>query len=227
MLCIKSLVAESIDLPTLIFDEIDTGISGEAARQVGIILKSLAEKRQVICITHQPQIAGKADAHYFVYKSANGESIQDPYTAVESGRAYHRHCKDAERGEADGRGAGECAGDGIIMRARSLLILLLLLLALVADVLSQPVAATDDAAPRPCREVFSFPVRQFCVDHRLYCVCCGIDRADFSGQIEDTVSLIFAKIHSMAYNLLKGKKGIIFGALDERSIAWRTALKLS
>lgn len=68
MLCIKSLVAESIDLATLIFDEIDTGISGEAARQVGIILKGLARKRQVICITHQPQIAGKADAHFFVFK---------------------------------------------------------------------------------------------------------------------------------------------------------------
>ncbi len=76
MLCIKSLVAESIDLPTLIFDEIDSGISGEAARQVGIILKDLTRRRQVICITHQPQIAGKADAHYFVYKAAKGESIQ-------------------------------------------------------------------------------------------------------------------------------------------------------
>jgi len=68
MLCIKSLVAQSINLPTLIFDEIDTGISGEAARQVGIIMKNLAAKRQVISITHQPQIAGKADAHFFVYK---------------------------------------------------------------------------------------------------------------------------------------------------------------
>ena len=68
MLCIKSLVARSIDLPTMIFDEIDTGISGEAAKQVGIILKELALKRQVICITHQPQIAGKADVHFFVYK---------------------------------------------------------------------------------------------------------------------------------------------------------------
>ena len=76
MLCIKSLVAESIDLPTLIFDEIDTGISGEAAKQVGIILKNLARRRQVICITHQPQIAGKGDAHYFVYKAVKGESIQ-------------------------------------------------------------------------------------------------------------------------------------------------------
>lgn len=68
MLCIKSLVARSVELPTMIFDEIDTGISGEAARQVGIIMKELAVKRQVICITHQPQIAGKADAHFFVYK---------------------------------------------------------------------------------------------------------------------------------------------------------------
>jgi DNA repair protein RecN (Recombination protein N) len=76
MLCIKSLVAESIDLATLIFDEIDTGISGEAARQVGIILKGLARKRQVICITHQPQIAGKGDAHYFVYKDVKGEAIK-------------------------------------------------------------------------------------------------------------------------------------------------------
>lgn len=75
MLCIKSLVAQSLDLSTLIFDEIDTGISGEAARQVGIILKELARSRQVISITHQPQIAGKADAHYFVYKEIKGDRI--------------------------------------------------------------------------------------------------------------------------------------------------------
>lgn len=76
MLCIKSLVAKSLDLPTMIFDEIDTGISGEAARQVGIILKELSAQRQVICITHQPQIAGKAKAHFFVYKEIRGEAIK-------------------------------------------------------------------------------------------------------------------------------------------------------
>lgn len=76
VLCIKSLVAQSVDLPTLIFDEIDTGISGEAARQVGLIMKELATKRQVICITHQPQIAGKADAHYFVYKEIAGNAVK-------------------------------------------------------------------------------------------------------------------------------------------------------
>jgi DNA repair protein RecN (Recombination protein N) len=76
MLCIKSLVAQTMDLPTMIFDEIDSGISGEAARQVGIILKLLAAKRQVICITHQPQIAGKADAHFFVYKEIVKDSVK-------------------------------------------------------------------------------------------------------------------------------------------------------
>lgn len=75
MLCIKSLVAQSVDLPVLIFDEIDSGISGEAARQVGIIMKDLAAKMQVICITHQPQLAGKADAHYFVYKEISGNKV--------------------------------------------------------------------------------------------------------------------------------------------------------
>jgi len=68
MLCIKSLVADSIELPTMLFDEIDTGISGEAARQVGILLKDLSTNHQVITITHLPQIAAKASAHYFVYK---------------------------------------------------------------------------------------------------------------------------------------------------------------
>jgi DNA repair protein RecN (Recombination protein N) len=76
MLCIKSLVARSVALPTLIFDEIDTGISGEAAKQVGVIMKELARGHQVICITHQPQLAGKADAHYFVYKHMEEDKVR-------------------------------------------------------------------------------------------------------------------------------------------------------
>jgi DNA repair protein RecN (Recombination protein N) len=76
MLCIKSLVAKKLQLPTLIFDEIDTGISGEAAKQVGIIMKELSSAHQLISITHQPQIAARADAHYFVYKSIKGDKIQ-------------------------------------------------------------------------------------------------------------------------------------------------------
>ena len=76
MLCIKSLIAQCVDLPTMIFDEIDTGISGEAARQVGIIMKDLASRRQIICITHQPQIAGKGDAHFYVYKEVVKDSVK-------------------------------------------------------------------------------------------------------------------------------------------------------
>ena len=76
MLSVKSLVAKKLELPVLIFDEIDTGISGEAARQVGIIMKELSASHQLISITHQPQIAAKADAHYFVYKHIVHDSIQ-------------------------------------------------------------------------------------------------------------------------------------------------------
>ena len=75
MLCIKSLVAKKLQLPTLIFDEIDTGISGEAAKQVGAIMKDLAGSHQLISITHQPQIAARANAHYFVYKAKRGDKI--------------------------------------------------------------------------------------------------------------------------------------------------------
>lgn len=76
MLCIKSLVAQKINLPTLIFDEIDSGISGEAAKQVSIIMQGLAQNRQIICITHQPQIAAKANNHLFVYKELEQEKIK-------------------------------------------------------------------------------------------------------------------------------------------------------
>ena len=75
MLSVKSLVAKKLQLPTLIFDEIDTGISGEAARQVGIIMKELSGAHQLIAITHQPQIAAKATAHYFVYKQIKNDTI--------------------------------------------------------------------------------------------------------------------------------------------------------
>ena len=72
MLCIKSLVAKSVVLPTMIFDEIDTGISGEPAKQVGLLLQQLGQNRQVLCITHQPQIAAKGHTHLYVYKDQKG-----------------------------------------------------------------------------------------------------------------------------------------------------------
>lgn len=71
MLCIKSLTAKAMHLPTLIFDEVDTGISGEAARQVAVLLRDLSNYHQVICITHQPQVAAKGTTHFYVYKDVD------------------------------------------------------------------------------------------------------------------------------------------------------------
>jgi DNA repair protein RecN (Recombination protein N) len=68
MLAIKSQVAKYMALPTLIFDEIDTGISGEVARKTGDLLRQIAQHHQVITITHLPQIAAKGQQHYLVYK---------------------------------------------------------------------------------------------------------------------------------------------------------------
>ncbi len=71
MLCIKSLISDRVALPTIVFDEIDTGISGEAALKVSQVMKQHASKHQVLAITHLPQIAGKADSHFFVYKTSD------------------------------------------------------------------------------------------------------------------------------------------------------------
>lgn len=64
----KSLVASAMELPTLIFDEIDAGVSGDVARKMGRILTDLSEHHQVVVITHSPQVASRADRHFFVYK---------------------------------------------------------------------------------------------------------------------------------------------------------------
>lgn len=72
MLILKSYLAERSTLPTLIFDEIDTGVSGEIARKVGEMMRSLSSGHQLITITHLPQIAAKGDAHFYVYKEDDG-----------------------------------------------------------------------------------------------------------------------------------------------------------
>lgn len=79
MLSIKSLIARYTALPTIIFDEIDTGISGEVANKVGQIMERLAGNLQVVTITHLPQIASKGQSHYFVYK--DNESVTT-YTRI-------------------------------------------------------------------------------------------------------------------------------------------------
>jgi DNA repair protein RecN (Recombination protein N) len=76
MLSIKSLVAHKADLPTIIFDEIDTGVSGEIAHRMGEIMQSMSTEMQVITITHLPQIAAKGAQHYRVYKDESGLQTQ-------------------------------------------------------------------------------------------------------------------------------------------------------
>ncbi len=79
MLAIKSVLAENDDIPTLIFDEIDQGISGNAAQKVGIKLRETSRKRQVLCITHLAQIASKADCHLLIEKTSDGDRT---YTGI-------------------------------------------------------------------------------------------------------------------------------------------------
>ena len=82
MLAIKSLLARSKRLPTVIFDEIDTGVSGRIADAMGSIISSLAEDLQIIDITHLPQVASKQGAHFVVYKEEGRTNIR-PLSKVE------------------------------------------------------------------------------------------------------------------------------------------------
>ncbi len=68
MFCVKYVMAEKAALPTLVLDEIDTGVSGEIAMQLGKMMKTMAERHQLITISHLPQIAAKGDSHFLVYK---------------------------------------------------------------------------------------------------------------------------------------------------------------
>lgn len=74
MLAIKSVLADKDEIPTLLFDEIDTGISGRTAQMVSEKLAQIAGKRQLICITHLPQIASMADRHFYIEKTTDGKT---------------------------------------------------------------------------------------------------------------------------------------------------------
>ena len=76
MLAVKAILAQYSKLPTLIFDEIDTGVSGEIAIRMGEIMKIMSQEMQIFAITHLPQIAAKGDAHFKVFKSTVGEDTQ-------------------------------------------------------------------------------------------------------------------------------------------------------
>lgn len=83
MLAVKTVLADEEDTPTLIFDEIDTGISGITAGKVGEKLRLIGKSRQVICITHLPQIAAAADSHFLIEKETDGKSVKTDITLLD------------------------------------------------------------------------------------------------------------------------------------------------
>jgi DNA repair protein RecN (Recombination protein N) len=112
MLSIKSLIAQNTALPTIIFDEIDTGVSGEVANKVGQIMEKLSENLQVITITHLPQIAGKGQSHYFVYKDEEGATT---YTRIKQLNKQERVLEIAKML------SGDNPGESAMQNARELL----------------------------------------------------------------------------------------------------------
>ncbi|MBV8391184.1 MAG: DNA repair protein RecN [Mucilaginibacter sp.] len=112
MLSIKSLIARYTALPTIIFDEIDTGISGEVANKVGQIMERLAGNLQVITITHLPQIASKGQSHYFVYKDNESATT---YTRIRQLNEQERVVEIAKML------SGDKPGESALQNARELL----------------------------------------------------------------------------------------------------------
>ncbi|KGE15689.1 DNA repair protein RecN [Sphingobacterium deserti] len=113
MLAIKSLVANSSALPTIIFDEIDTGISGEVALKVGQIMERLAANMQVLAISHLPQIASKGRTHFKVYKIDEGEKTRTniiPLTAEQRVLEIAQMLSGANPGESALQHARELIG---------------------------------------------------------------------------------------------------------------------
>ena len=84
MLCIKSIIAKNMKLPTIIFDEVDTGVSGDVANRMGDLMKDISGNIQVITITHLPQVAAKGDNHFKVYKQDTVDSTHTSVRRLES-----------------------------------------------------------------------------------------------------------------------------------------------
>jgi DNA repair protein RecN (Recombination protein N) len=76
MLALQQMISEHSSLPTVLFDEIDTGVSGEVAQKIGILLKKMGTQFQLMAISHLPQVAAKADFHFIVEKSSDGKRTE-------------------------------------------------------------------------------------------------------------------------------------------------------
>ncbi|HEX3027653.1 MAG TPA: hypothetical protein VHR42_10600 [Clostridia bacterium] len=83
MLAIKKVLAGSDDIDTLIFDEVDTGVSGKAAQKIGMSLRQVSKTRQVVCVTHLAQIAAQADRHILIEKHIRGGNTYTSLRALD------------------------------------------------------------------------------------------------------------------------------------------------
>lgn len=99
MLCLKSLLAEKKELPAIIFDEIDTGVSGEVAARIGDILHRMSAHMQVITITHLPQMASRGSHHLFVYKQEEGKRTISRIRALDAQERVQEIAKMLSAGE--------------------------------------------------------------------------------------------------------------------------------
>ena len=93
MLCIKSLLSDYKGLPTLIFDEIDAGVSGDIAEKVGSIMKEMSGGRQVMAITHLPQVASQGNAHFLVYKEESASAANTNIKSLSDEERVHEIAK--------------------------------------------------------------------------------------------------------------------------------------
>ena len=83
MLALRSVINDRDGADTVIFDEVDTGVSGKTARKVGIKLKAISKGAQVLCVTHSAQIASLADSHYLIRKSEQEGRVQTSVTLLD------------------------------------------------------------------------------------------------------------------------------------------------
>lgn len=113
MLSIKSIMAKSMNLPTVIFDEVDTGVSGEIADKMGAMMRNMGEGMQVLAITHLPQVAAKGHSHFKVYKTDNEERTVSHVRMLD---------KEERVRELAGMLSGSSVNDAALLNARTLLV---------------------------------------------------------------------------------------------------------
>jgi DNA repair protein RecN (Recombination protein N) len=112
MLLLQQLISNSIEMPSILFDEIDTGVSGDVAEKIGKLLNEMGKGRQLFAITHLPQVAAQAAHHLVVKKSTDNQGIHTTVEAINESQRIHEIARLM---------SGEVINDGAIMNAKKLM----------------------------------------------------------------------------------------------------------